>query len=366
MIKPWFILLIALVPTATSAADLALSEAQLANTRLSYTKVVGREFRPRLALTATLVADPRMSRRVTPVVDGIVVELLAVANETVSKGQILARLHSDHLGQAQAAYLETRASFDLTQAERARIERLWKDGIVAESRWLKVDSDYKRARAALQSRRRLLSLAGLTDKQIEALAKTPDKLAELVLVSPIDGLVSDVAIEPGQRVAAGQPAFRLVDVSRLWAEVQIPVAKLALIELDTDATLRTEASPGRDYAGRLQSLASEVERGSQTLAGRVVVANPDGRLRPGLFARVELVARASRGLMVPASAVFWVGDRAYVFEVTGAGKFRPVKVVTGVQADGWIPLLGGIAAGTDIVSSGVAELKSQWQYQGGE
>jgi len=109
-----------------------------------------------------------------------------------------------------------------------------------------------------------------------------------------------------------------------------------------------------------------VDTQSQTLTGRIVLANPEGLLRPGMYAEVSLSGVASKSLMVPAAAVFRVGDQNYVFKVLGDGRFEPVAVETGVEAGGWVPIVSGIAANTTVVSSGVAELKSHWQYQGGE
>lgn len=366
MNKPLATLFFILLPTLAPAAELELTQEQLASTQITTTTVTSRELKPRLNLTATLTADRRKSHRVTPVVDGMVTELLAVENEAVQKGQVLARLRSNSLGQAQAGYLEALARFELARADRTRIEGLWKDGIVAESRWLTVDSEFKSARATLDARRRLLSLAGLSDRQIEALAKKPDRLAEFELTSPIDGMVTGVEIESGQLVSAGQVAFHVDDLSSLWAEVRIPVASLPQIKLGAEVTIQVEASPGRGYRGRLQSLAGEVDRQSQTLDGRIVVDNPDGVLRPGMYAAVTLAGIATQGLMVPASAVFRVGEQAYLFKVLGPRRYAPTPIEIGAEADGWIAVRRGIAVDAEIVSGGVAELKSHWQYQGGE
>lgn len=367
MLKPVFILALVLAPTLSLAAEITLTEAQRANVKIATTTVSTRVSQAQLALTGALSADRRKRHRVTPVVSGIVDALRVVENETVRKGQVLARLRSHDLGQAQADYLEALARYDLARAERARIEGLWKDGIVAESRWLKVDSEYKGARATLDARRRLLSLTGLSDQQITALARRPDQLAEFVLTSPIDGMVTRVEIESGQLLSAGQTAFHVADLSRLWAEVRIPVASLSQIKVGTQAQIQVAAAmPGRRYQGRLQSLGGEVEAQSQTLSGRIVVDNTDGQLRPGMYTRVTLGAVPVRGLMVPASAVFRVGDQAYVFQAMSARRFVPVKVDIGQAAKGWIPVRSGIAEGVRIVSGGVAELKSHWQYQGGE
>jgi len=355
-----------LIPALAQAAELELTQEQLSSARLTTVTVATRELKPRLNLTASLTADRRKSHRVTPVVEGMVTDLQAVDNEAVQKGQVLARLRSNSLGQAQAGYLEALARFELARAERSRIEGLWKDGIVAESRWLTVDSEYKSARATVDARRRLLSLAGLSDQQIQALAKKPDRLAEFELISPIDGMVTGVEIESGQLVTAGQTAFHVDDLSSLWAEVRIPVANLSEIKPGAEAVIQVQASPGREYRGRLQSLAGEVDRQSQTLGGRIVVDNPDGQLRPGMYATVALTGVAYRGLMVPTSAVFRVGEQAYLFKVLGPRRYAPTLIEIGAESDGWIAVRRGIEANAEIVSGGVAELKSHLQYQGGE
>lgn len=360
------LLFLMLIPSMAQAEVLELSKEQLANVNLAIYAVTVRESHMRLHLSGSLSADQRKSYRVAPVVDGMVTALQVVAHDNVRKGQMLARLRSNNLGQAQADYLEALARYELALAERKRIESLWKDGVVAESRWLKVDSEYKAAHATFEARRRLLSLAGLSDEQVKQLAKAPDRLAEFDLTSPIDGLVTGVEIEPGQFLSAGEVAFHVDDLSLLWAEVRIPVASLPQIALEAEALVQVQARPGQPYQGRLESLGGEVDQKSQTLAGRIVLGNPDGLLRPGMYAEVVLSGASKTGLMVPASARFMVGDQTYLFKALGDGRFEPVAVETGMESDGWVFILTGVAVGTKIVSSGVAELKSHWQYQGGK
>ena len=221
-----FVLFVGLSPALLAAAEVKLTPAQLDNAKLTITTVTTRAINPQLRVTGTLMADQRKTHRVAPVVDGVVTELRTIAHEHVRKGHILARLHSPTLGQTQAGYLEALARFDLAQSERARIEGLWKDGVVAENRWLQVDSEFKSARATLDARRRSLSLAGLTAEQIKELPNNPDRLATFDLVSPINGQVTAIEIESGQLLTAGQTAFQVADFSTLWAMVKIPVANL--------------------------------------------------------------------------------------------------------------------------------------------
>lgn len=355
----------ALYPVWSAAADLELTAQQMANLKLTTTVVNARDSQARLSLTGTLRADRRKTHSIAPIVEGMVTELKVIEHERVRKGQVLARLRSNTLGQSQADYLEAMARHELAQSERNRIESLWKDGVVAESRWLQVDSEFKRARVTLDARRRVLSLAGLSAEQITAVSKEPARLAEFTLISPIDGVVVDVEIETGQLLAAGQPAFHVDDHSTLWAVVKIPVASLSQAKIGAEAVVIVQASPEQPFRGKLESLGGEVEVDTQTLAGHIVVQNRDGLLRPGMHAQAALSGLATQGLMVPANAVFRMGDQAYVFKVAGPRRYQAVVVTTGPARDGWIQLQSGLAAGTEIVSEGVAELKSHLQYQGG-
>ena len=349
------------------AEALQLTAEQVANLELTTVTVESREVIPTLNLTGILVPDRRKVFRLAPVVDGMIITLEAVEHDQVRQGQVLAQLRSSTLGQAQAEYLEALAHFQLVQAERERLQALWQDGVVPESRWLKADSDYMTARASLDQARRLLSLAGLSEDRIRGLEQAGDQLADFSLVSPVDGVVMDTWIETGQMLAAGEPAFRVADLSSLWVKVLVPTASLSQVAPGAEARVHVRAYPGRAFSGRLQSLGAEVDEDSQTLEGRIVLGNEAGLLRPGMYAQVDLEGLPQQGLMVPASAVFRVGDQSYVFKVGGSQRFEPLAVEVGPTVSAWIQLAGdALAPGTEIVTGGLAELKSHWLYQGGE
>ena len=359
-------LLVLLIPISAFSVEIELTKEQLKNIKLDTTTVVERADQPSMEFTATLTADGLKAYRVSPIVDGVVTLLKVVSHQKVTKGQMLARFRSNTLGQAQADYLETLARFELARANRARIEGLWKDGVVAESRWLTADSEYKASKASLDARRRLLSLAGLSDKKIKQLPNNPDNLAEFDLFSPVDGIVTGVEVESGQMLVAGEAGFHVDNLSTLWAMVKIPVSNLPKIVVGAKAEIQVQANPGNIYTGRLESLGGKVETQSQTLEGRIVLDNPDGLLRPGMYASVLLNGVGNDGLMVPASSVFQVGNQSYIFKALGNGRFEPVSIEIGNKSKGWVRVLNGISSGANVVSTGVAELKSHWQYQGGE
>jgi len=348
------------------AAALELTEQQMSNTSLNTTVVTDRAASDSLTVNGTIRADQQRLFRVSPVVDGLVTELNVVAQSQVRKGQVLALLHSNTLGQAQADYLEALAHYDVAQADYRRIKGLREDGVVSESRLISADSQYKTAHAALDQRHRALTLAGMSGSQIEMIAQHPDNIAEYPLLSPAKGVLLRVAVEHGQMLAAGESAFHLADLSVVWANVRIPVARIRDVQLGANATLQIAAYPEMSFSGRLDALSGEVDEDSQTLAGRVVVDNKQGLLRPGMYVQARLEGASHTGLMVPESAIFRRGNDNYLFTVTGPRQYQPVKVTVAPPQNGWVSIESGVSAGVEVVSSGVAELKSHWQYQGGE
>lgn len=355
-----------LVASGVEGTGLVLNPEQLKTANLSTINVTAQEHVSHLRLTGILAIDQRKSYRVVPFLDGIVTELKVVSHDHVKKGQILARLRSDTLGQAQTDFLEATAHFQLVRTEKDRVETLNRDGIVPKSRLLKVNSEYKTAVANLEQRRRLLNLAGLSEPQVNALEGKHSLLAEFDLTSPIDGIVTMSNVESGQLLTAGEIAFHIDDLSSLWLEVHIPVASLPFIAIGAETIISVRSRPEYPFKGKLQSLGSQVNRQSQTLTGRIVVANLGELLYPGMYAEVTLSGTTSKSLIVPDSAVFTIGDQAYVFRSLGEGYFEPARVRTGALIGTKIPILGGLELGDTIVVTGVTELKSHWQYQGGE
>ena len=362
---------------------LELTPQQQSSLKIDTVTLQARESAATVIASGTLQADQKRLFRVTPVVAGLVTDLNVVAQTTVRKGQLLAQLHSNALGEAQAEYLDALSRHEVAQSDLQRIQSLYKEGVVAESRLQEADSQHKSIQAMLDQKRRALTLAGVNKAGIEALTHQPDQLARYPLVSPANGVVLEVSIENGQMLAAGETAFRIADLSKLWAEIRIPVSAMAQIKPGSQVAIKVAAFPQQRFSGQLQSLSGEVEAESQTISGRAVIDNSKGLLRPGMYVQAELQGATESGLMAPASAIFRRGNDNYLFKVTGPRSYDPVKVTVGGSSNGWVSIksvasaipgsrdtctscTSGIAAGTVVVSSGVAELKSHWQYKGGE
>lgn len=349
-------------PTAEAQGVVVLNAQQVASAGLSTALVETRAASETLRLPGMLSVDRRRSWRVSPIVEGVVEEVGANAHDVVRKGQVLARLRSTGLGEAQVAWLAARAGLRLATADRERNLSLRKDGVVSESQFQRVDTEFQRAKGALEQADRTLSLAGMSPAQIASLESAERRLGEMTLTSPADGVVLVSTVSRGQALAAGQDAFEVADLSTLWVTVNVPVASLAQVKPGAKATVRVSGS-ARAWDGEVGSLGGNVAMADQTVEGRVVVTNEGGFLRPGMYAEVEVAGAPVQALMVPSGATFNVGNQIYVFQKEGETRFRAVPVAAGPPLGEWTPVSGpGVTAGAVVVVGGLAELKSHWLY----
>lgn len=351
-----------------AAAIVELTPLQAHTAQLATTVISERTERPVMYLDGVIEADPRQVFQVSAPVDGRLIALHAVEQQSVRKGEVLARLQVPGLGQTYASYLDTLARYRLAQAERERLGILWRDGIVPENRWRRAEAEYQSLVALLESQRQQLLLAGLSPTEINALDEpslTPRRAlsTEFTLVSPSDGIVLHSAVQHGQTLQSGTEAFRIANLTRVWAAVRLPVGDLPRLEIGTTVRVETPARVGKPYLGRLESLSAEVDPQSQTVSGRVVIENPTGVLRPGMYVRATVNAAAQRGLMAPAAAVFQLGEQHYVFKQVGERRYEAVAVTLGVRTGTWVLVRGAVKAGDAVVSRGLAGLKAQWQLQ---
>jgi RND family efflux transporter MFP subunit len=164
----------------------------------------------------------------------------------------------------------------------------------------------------------------------------------------------------GDRVELETEMFKLADLSSLWAELRIFEKDLAGVRLGLDVALRTQAYPGEEFRGRLVLLGGVMDDKTRTVEGRVEIANPAGRLKPGMYIEAVLTAAQGRSaLFIPETALQEHQNQTVVFVQTGPGKFTLRRVETGERAAGFVEIVKGLAEGERVAASGSFLLKSE-------
>lgn len=211
----------------------------------------------------------------------------------------------------------------------------------------------------LAAARQRLRLWDISDSQIDRILRTGRAQRTLTLHAPVSGIVVEKNILSGQAVQAGQPLYTIADLSEVWVEAEVREADAGLIAEGDVATVEVSAFPGRPLQGRVEYVYPTLQEQARTLKARIAIANPDGRLKPGMYATVRLSAPGRTALTVPTSAILNTGERRVVFVDMGAGEIMPHEVEIGSIAGEYSEVLSGLEPGQRVVTSAQYMLDSE-------
>jgi Cu(I)/Ag(I) efflux system membrane fusion protein len=208
------------------------------------------------------------------------------------------------------------------------------------------------ARALLESARRRLGYWDVAPDQVEAIERSGELRRALVLRSPASGLVVEKNVVRGSRVLPGTNLYRIADLSRVWVEGEVFEKDLALVSVGREVKVSLTAYPGQSFEGRVSYLHPTLSAESRTGRVRVELANPELRLKPGMYAQITFQAPIHlEGLHIPRSAVLTTGTRSVVFVRAADGTLVPREVTVGLAAGDHVEVLAGLEAGEIVVSS---------------
>jgi Cu(I)/Ag(I) efflux system membrane fusion protein len=185
------------------------------------------------------------------------------------------------------------------------------------------------------------------------------------VTSPIAGVLQQLNVREGMNLMAGETLATINGLRSVWLDVAVPEAEALGLHPGQVVEARLPAFPGEVLGGSIEAILPQANLDSRTLRVRVVLDNPDGRLRPGLTAQVRLARSAQNDvLLVPSEAVIRSGRRALVMLAEGEGRYRPVEVRLGQEAAGNTQILEGLEVGQQVVASGQFLLDSEASLRG--
>jgi len=198
-----------------------------------------------------------------------------------------------------------------------------------------------------ESSRRRLKLWDISDEQIKTLEETREPKKTLTLYSPFTGYVLEKMVTRGQFVDAGMALYRIVDLSVVWLIADI----YELIQLGQQAAIQMAYYPGETFTGKAIYIYPYMEPQTRTAKVRFEFANPDRKLKPEMFANVEIRIQLGNRLTIPEGAVIDTGIRKVVIVDRGSGYFEPREVKLGVKAGDFFEVLGGLKLKERVVTS---------------
>lgn len=347
----------AALPSAHAADEFAVTPAQLQSLGVQLHRLepgVGTEGP---TYPARVVLPPRQEQVVSAPMAGVIDQLFVTENDAVRTGQPLARLASPELGELQLRLMEAASQSRLAARTLQRERQLFTEGIIPQRRVQEAEAAAAQNQARQHQSEAALRLAGLDNATIRRVADGGTVDSVVILRARSSGLVSQLAVKPGQRVQPADALVRIADASRLWLEVQVPVAWQGAVRGLLVAVV------GRDTVAVGQSLGTHANE-SQTVTLRADVTRGAQLLRPGEFVQVRLPMTAAQGWTVPLASVVRQNDKAFVFVRTPTGFVaKPVTLLA--SAGQAARVAGDLQAGQEIAATSVIALKSAWQGKGG-
>lgn len=262
----------------------------------------------------------------------------------VNKGQPLFTLYSPELLTTQNEYLlalKTREQLAQSQIPDAR----------------------ERADQLIAAARQRLTLWDLPPEQLRALEETREAQTEVMFRSPVDGFVIEKQALQGLHVTVGQSLYKIADLSAVWVEADVYETEVARVHVGERAMVTLDAYPGERFGGRVIYIYPYVDEKTRTNKVRYEFANRGGRLKPGMYANVELSTAARVGVTVPTDAVLDSGKEQIVFVAQGDGYFEPRRVTIGRRLGTDIEILEGVKDGEQVAAGATFFLDSESQLR---
>jgi cobalt-zinc-cadmium efflux system membrane fusion protein len=324
----------------------------------------------RVEAPGVLALDEKRTARLGSMVDGMVVKAYAEVGDRVRPGQVLAEMHSHVVHDAWADYRkavaerrrrETEQTFARQNEERAK--RLLAEKAISEQELRRAEADrlaademLDMAKTEVRRAEEALEHYGVTN------AEDPSgESGEYIPVrSPLNGVVLGKEVTQGTAVTVGTPLYVVANLAELWAVAEIDETQIPLVQAGRPTELRVSAYPGENFAGRITFVADMVNPKTRRVTVRCQVPNPDGRLKPEMYAALTLSSGEPHDVLaVPSGAIQEIGGKPFVFVKAAAGSFERRDVALGQEAEGWVEVRSGVKEGEEVAAAGSFLLKSE-------
>jgi RND family efflux transporter MFP subunit len=287
-----------------------------------------------LRASGRIEIDERRQFTVAPKFEGYIERLFVNATgQVIARGEPLFEAYSPELLAAQREYaIATQGLARLQGADAqtvAGMQRLAESALARLHNW------------------------GVNDEETAQLAAGGTPRRSLVFRAPAGGVVIEKKALPGMRFMPGETLFQVADLAKVWLIADVFEQDIGRVQIGQRARVMLDAYPGRSFDGRVAYVYPTLKADTRSAQVRIELANADGRLKPAMYAQVELQSGTQRGavagLSVPNDAVIDSGSRRIVLVALGDGRFEPRDVKLGARGDAFTTVLDGVREGESVV-----------------
>ncbi len=327
--------------------------------------VVRSEFRTHREFPALVQPNQRAMADITTLVRGRVVDVYADLGQQVEANALLAILYSSDLGLAQSAYLKARAKLHVAEQAYERAKFLLQEKVIGEAEAQRRQGELLSMQAEAHESRDRLKLLGMNDEQFLRLGRSRDIQSHVPIVAPFAGRIIGRNLTRGEVVETTEKLFIIADLSEVWVQANIPERDIAFVHAihasgARQAEIRINAYPNEVMTGTITYVGDVLDPATRTMQLRLELPNPDGRLKPEMFATIRLSSEPQPDqLAVPEAALQRDQGRTFVFVQRDADTYEARDVQVGESNGTFTTILGGLSEGDPVVTHGAFLLKSE-------
>jgi cobalt-zinc-cadmium efflux system membrane fusion protein len=328
-----------------------LTDAQIKAASISVDTVSAANIKTALLLPGEIRLNEDRTSHVVPRLAGVVESVSANLGQVVKKGQVLAAIASPTASEQRSELQTAQKRLALAKTTYEREKKLWEQKVSAEQDYLQAKQALSEAEVAVANANQKLSALGLSTSSVSGLNR-------IELRAPFNGIVIEKHLSLGEAVKEDAAVFTISDLTQVWAEINVPAKDLPSVRVGEKVTIKATAFEA-SATGTVAFVGALIGEQTRTAKARVVLENPKGAWRPGLFVNVEVVSEETAApVTISADAVQNVGEKPVVFlKVNGGFITQPVKLG---RSDGKrIEVLQGLKSGMSYASSGSFVVKSE-------
>jgi len=255
---------------------------------------------------------------------------------------------------AEAKLEAARISLNIAETALAREREVFSSQVLSKQELEKAQAEYAQAQSEIAAASNTLRLYRTLG------ARTASTAADIPVVSPIAGIVTERPAVLGETVEPASNLFTVVDLSTVWVDADVYEKDIARVAIGQPVEVTVTALPGAKFSGRVSFVSSTVDEKTRTIRVRCQIANPAGQLRPEMFAQARIQAdRRAGAVLVPEAAIQEDQGKRFVYLALGGNRFKRQEVELGGPTDGYHEVLDGLRPGDTVVTTGSFLLKSE-------
>lgn len=314
-----------------------------------------------LTAPAKVITNQDYEAQVGSLVQGRVHEVFVKEGDYVKEGQVLMHVLGLEVGEIIASFLKAKSNLDYYKAAYERQKTLLEQNVGSQRTFQEAKAEYEKAIAEYDAEDKRIDAIGLTREEAERKEdEGTEKTGYLPIKSPISGIVTERNVVIGQLVEANTTTFKIMNISKLWAEGQIYEKDLTKVSGKPKIEFTTSAYPNEKFKGEVILIGQTIDEHSRTIKVRASLQNAGNKLKPNMFGELFIPINSNiKGIVIPTDAMVKKGNESYVFIVKNDSTFTRRNVEAGIEFAGMREVVSGLKKGEKIVSKGVFFLKSE-------